>query len=30
VYVVFNDNPALSYQDFLTINERFKPVLGLI
>ena len=30
VYVVFNDDPALSYEAFVQINECFKPLLGLI
>jgi hypothetical protein len=30
VYTVFNDNPDLTYDEFLAINNRFKPILGLI
>jgi hypothetical protein len=30
VYVVFNDDSALSYEAFLLINEHFKPILGLM
>lgn len=29
VYVVFNDDPELSFEAFLRINEYFKPILGL-
>ncbi|MCL1622084.1 hypothetical protein ABXT21_02160 [Ralstonia sp. SM1864_UCD524_TZ4] len=29
VYVVFNDDPAMSYDDFLSLNERYKAILGL-
>ena len=29
VYIVFNDNPLLSFDDFLTIQHTFKPILGL-
>lgn len=30
VYTVFNDDPDLSYEEFVAINDRFKPILGLI
>lgn len=29
VYIVFNDNPDLTYDDFVAMNERYKRVLGL-
>ncbi|MBK8158581.1 MAG: hypothetical protein IPK59_07365 [Rhodospirillaceae bacterium] len=29
VYVVFNDNPDLTFEEFCTYNDRLKPVLGL-
>ncbi|MHA6831524.1 hypothetical protein [Ralstonia pseudosolanacearum] len=29
VYVVLNDDPAMSYDDFLSLNERYKEILGL-
>jgi hypothetical protein len=29
VYTVFSDNPDLTYEEFVAINDRFKPVLGL-
>lgn len=29
VYVVFNDNPDLSFEEFCAYNDRLKPVLGL-
>lgn len=29
VYIVFNDDPALSYESFVLMNERFKQVLGI-
>lgn len=30
VYLVLNDDPALTYQDFLATNETIKPILGLL
>lgn len=30
VYVVFNDDPALSYETFVQMNQNFKALLGLI
>ncbi|QOK94729.1 hypothetical protein HF908_25725 (plasmid) [Ralstonia pseudosolanacearum] len=30
VYVVLNDDPAMSYDDFLHMNEKYKAILGLI
>jgi hypothetical protein len=30
VYTVFNDDPNLSYEEFVAINNRFKPILGLV
>ncbi|WP_233239091.1 hypothetical protein [Bordetella sp. LUAb4] len=30
VYLVLNDDPHLSYEDFVEMNERIKPILGLI
>ena len=30
VYIVFNDDPNLSYEAFVAINDKFKPILGLI
>jgi len=30
VYVVFNEDPALSYEAFIEFNERFKLFLGLL
>jgi hypothetical protein len=29
VYVVFNDNPNLTFEEFCAYNDRLKPVLGL-
>jgi len=29
VYIIFNDNPLLSFDDFLSIQHTFKPILGL-
>lgn len=29
VYIVFNDNPLLSFDDFLAIQHTYKPLLGL-
>jgi hypothetical protein len=29
VYTVFSDTPDLTYEEFVAINDRFKPVLGL-
>ncbi|MHA6913328.1 hypothetical protein ACQUJO_09350 [Ralstonia pseudosolanacearum] len=29
VYVVLNDDPTMSYDDFLSLNERYKEMLGL-
>lgn len=29
VYIVFNDNPLLSFDDFLAIQHIYKPLLGL-
>ncbi|MCK4127690.1 hypothetical protein HFK87_09265, partial [Ralstonia pseudosolanacearum] len=29
VYIVLNDDPAMSYDDFLSLNERCKEMLGL-
>lgn len=29
VYTVFNDDPDLSYEAFIAINDTFKPILGL-
>lgn len=29
VYVVFNDNPDLTFEEFCAYNDRLKPVLGL-
>ena len=29
VYIIFNDNPLLSFDDFLAIQHTFKPILGL-
>ncbi len=30
VYVVFNDNPDLTFEGFCAYNDRLKPVLGLV
>lgn len=30
VYIVFNDDPDLSFEDFCVFNDRFKQVLGLV
>lgn len=30
VYTVFNDNPNLAYEEFVGINDRLKPLLGLV
>lgn len=30
VYTVLNDDPGMSYKDFVEMNEQIKPVLGLI
>ncbi|WP_374651415.1 hypothetical protein [Dongia sp.] len=30
VYVVFNDNPDLTFEEFCAYNDRLKPVLGLV
>ena len=30
VYTVFSDDPDLSYEEFVAINDRCKPILGLI
>jgi hypothetical protein len=30
VYTVFGDDPDLTYEEFTAINDRFKPILGLI
>ena len=30
VYVVFDDNPALSYEAFVRMNQRFKAILGIV
>ena len=30
VYVVFNDDPDLTFEEFCGVNDRFKPILGLI
>lgn len=30
VYVVFNDNPDLSFEEYCAYNDALKPVLGLI
>lgn len=29
VYIVFNDNPNLTFEEFCAVNDRFKPILGL-
>ena len=29
VYVVFSDNPDLTFEEFCAYNDRLKPVLGL-
>ncbi len=29
VYIIFNDNPLLSFDAFLAIQHTFKPILGL-
>ena len=29
VYIIFNDDPLLSFDDFLAIQHTFKPILGL-
>jgi len=29
VYVVFNDDPDLTFEEFCAYNDRLKPVLGL-
>lgn len=29
VYLVLNDNPKLTYEEFVDMNERIKPMLGL-
>lgn len=29
VYIIFNDNPLLSFDDFLAIQHTYKPLLGL-
>jgi hypothetical protein len=29
VYVVFSDDPHLTYEDYVAYNERLKPILGL-
>lgn len=30
VYLVLNDDPNMSYENFLKMNEQFKPILGLV
>jgi hypothetical protein len=30
VYLVLNDNPNLTYEEFVAMNERFKTLLGLV
>jgi hypothetical protein len=30
VYTVLNDSPEMSYADFVEMNEKIKPILGLI
>lgn len=30
VYIIFNDNPLLSFDDFLAIQHTYKPLLGLL
>jgi hypothetical protein len=30
VYIVFNDNPDLTFEEFCAVNDRFKPILGLV
>jgi hypothetical protein len=30
VYTIFNDDPELSYEEFVAFNDQLKPVLGLI
>lgn len=30
VYTVFNDDANLSYEEFVAINDKFKPILGLV
>lgn len=29
VYIVFDDDPALGYEDFVEMNRQFKPLLGI-
>ncbi|MBK8158580.1 MAG: hypothetical protein IPK59_07360 [Rhodospirillaceae bacterium] len=30
VYIVFNDNPDLTFEEFCAVNDRFKPILGIV
>lgn len=30
VYTVLNDDPRMSYKDFVAMNEKIKPILGLV
>jgi hypothetical protein len=30
VYTVFSDNPDLTYEEFVAINDPFEPMPGLI
>ena len=30
VYLVLNDDPGMSYETFVEVNEQIKPILGLV
>jgi hypothetical protein len=30
VYLVLNDDPQLTYEEFVAMNERYKAMLGLV
>ena len=30
IYIIFNDKVDISYEEFVEMNETFKPLLGLI
>ena len=30
IYIIFNDKADISYEEFVEMNETFKPLLGLI
>lgn len=30
VYLILNDDPNMSYETFVQMNEQIKPILGLV